>query len=66
MKHNRSRCSRQRGFSFGDFLVLIALVGAGYILKDQFSGPKLMDGSASQLVQQMGQPVAKSTIPRPS
>ncbi|MDF1858771.1 MAG: hypothetical protein P1U87_01080 [Verrucomicrobiales bacterium] len=66
MRHNRSCNSRQKGFSFGDFLVLIAIVGVGYMAKGQFSGPKLMDGSASQLVEQMGQPVAKSTIPRPN
>lgn len=66
MRHNRSRSSRQRGFSFGDFLVLIAIVGVGYMVKGQFSGPKLMAGSANQLIEQMGQPVAKSTIPRPS
>lgn len=65
MRSHRNRLARQRGFSFGNFLTLIAIVGFGVIVKNHFSEPDISGATPHQLIQEMGQPVAKERIPRP-
>ncbi len=50
----------------GNMLFVLALAGSLYVAKGQLSGPNVEGQPSSQVVKELGQPVAKETIPRPS
>ncbi|MDA7921445.1 hypothetical protein N9B73_06785 [Verrucomicrobiales bacterium] len=66
MKNTRNVKQRQRGFAMGNMLFVLALAGSLYVAKGQLSGPNVEGQPSSQVVKELGQPVAKETIPRPS
>lgn len=66
MKRIRKRRYRESGFSMGNMLTVLAIAGSIYLARGQFSSANLKGRVASQVVQELGQPVAKESIPRPS
>ena len=65
MKHTRTAVSRQRGSTTGKLLFFVAIFGIGYMWKNRSSTAQVMGESATSLVAEYGQPVAKEQIPRP-
>ncbi len=66
MEFIQKRRHAQRGFSMGNMLFVLAIAGSLYVAKGRFSGPAIEGQRTSQVVQELGQPVAKESIPRPS
>jgi len=64
MKHTRTSKSRQWGGTTGKLLFFLAIFAIGYMWKAG-SSTNVMGESASSLIAEYGQPVAKEQIPRP-
>ena len=67
MKHHVSAIYRQRGFISGKFSFLCILLAIGFVVKREWpTTPKVMGQSSTSLQAELGQPVHKEQIPRPS
>jgi hypothetical protein len=66
MNHTRNKKQRQRGFSLGNMLFVLAIAGSFYVAKGKFSSINLVGAQSAEVIQELGQPVAKESIPRPS
>lgn len=67
MKHYTSAKYRQRGFISGKFSFLCIALAIGFVVKRELpSTPNVMGQSKTALMAELGQPVHKEQIPRPS
>ena len=66
MKRIRKHKYGERGFSMGNMLLILAIAGTFYVVKGQLSEASLNGKHTTQVVKELGQPVAKESIPRPS
>ncbi len=66
MKYIRRRRYRELGFSMGNMLFVLAIAGSLYVARGQFNSTNLKGQPTSEVVKELGQPVAKESIPRPS
>lgn len=66
MNRIRNRKQQQRGFSLGNMIFVLAIAGSFYVAKGKFASTNLVGAQSAEVIQELGQPVAKESIPRPS